>query len=1071
MLKQIRGFINKNGKTTMAIVMSLILLIGVVPFYVFASNEDEEVLYASDLDDLTVTDEDDDFTEDARDGVKKDKDIPEESNEEEKEETITEEENTESDEDLENLDDDDDDETEDEIELETCEATEEDCECEEEIEAEDEEKNTCEILCGEECECEECECIDTGLIIAPPVYTHPIVITFPEDLLYSESYFVDFESDFNLLNNVEAHMYNEFLEVFIVDDGGFNTNAVSPYNVFTVVYGVTHPMTGHVETRDRSIIVIIPFVPLVSGLPVTNELQLRTAINHVNAGDTEEIIIGSSFDINGSIVINGGREITLVSGGGNYTITMTGSTRHFHVENATLVLTDGVHLSGSNSAVNGGGVLIDNGTFVMEGGSISQNRNTRGGGVFATNGANFTMNGGIIYENHATGGGGVFITEGAHFIMHDGAVIEGNSASAIASTDTGDGGDGGGGGVALRRSGTSAENRFAGVFEMHGGIIRNNTVGGHPPFARGGGVEVNNGDFTMTGGVIEHNFVPMAGAGVNVWGLHEDTRFAISGNALIQSNGRLGNVSTNLGGGVMISSPDVDFTMNGGTIRDNDAIIGGGVSLAAAHFEMISGTISGNRANTFSPLVGTGGGISLAGRSTLTMRGGYIEDNFAGHIGAGVNITGFSTFYMHESAVIRRNGRNRLQGEGIEIVYMGGGVSVADESSTFEMHGGTIFDNHATIGAGLINGGTFEMRGGVIDRNVARHEGGGVFNTTSTTSRVNFYMMNGSITRNVAENGNGAGVYALDVDSFIMRGGAIHNNEAQNGNGGGIFIRNTRVVTLTGGNITSNRAEYGGGIFTDNWNNLNIGANVTFAGNSASQGFWLRTIDEEYSALYAPTQPSGYSVNEVRNIANANILTATISQSGIVGRPFEYLINNFDINVYVALPDIDFEFPDLHFGLYKINASNGFMIDQVLEIESGDDSFAYATAWTDNAFLIRYAPLGFTLSIAAEGADVGSTEANAINDAFANMLYIANGVGEVSLSSKALLFTDNNPNRIIWDAVKLSWEDLRDDFDTSVIIRTNINDIATILSGGMHTAPQAIMTWDLDVSAGTLGEL
>jgi hypothetical protein len=114
----------------------------------------------------------------------------------------------------------------------------------------------------------------------------------------------------------------------------------------------------------------------------------------------------------------------------------------FRMENNSLI-TD-------NSSTNNGGVVVNGGTFIMQGGTISSNKGNLGGGVYIENGI-FTMQDGIISGNNSNHyGGGVFIERG--------------------------------------------------TFNMLGGTISGNNSG-----FNGGGVYVNLGNFIKTGGTINGN--------------------------------------------------------------------------------------------------------------------------------------------------------------------------------------------------------------------------------------------------------------------------------------------------------------------------------------------------------------------------------------------------------------------------------------------------------------------------------------------------------------------------------------------------------------------------------------
>ena len=91
--------------------------------------------------------------------------------------------------------------------------------------------------------------------------------------------------------------------------------------------------------------------------------------------------------------------------------------------------TGGVLTGGSGS--NGGGVYVGGGgTFTMTGGSIAGNTANAGGGVYVDEGGTFTMEDGSINNNQATsgGGGGVMVNEGS-FTLSGGSII-GNTTNS-----------------------------------------------------------------------------------------------------------------------------------------------------------------------------------------------------------------------------------------------------------------------------------------------------------------------------------------------------------------------------------------------------------------------------------------------------------------------------------------------------------------------------------------------------------------------------------------------------------------------------------------------------------------
>lgn len=95
------------------------------------------------------------------------------------------------------------------------------------------------------------------------------------------------------------------------------------------------------------------------------------------------------------------------------------------LSSADFVMNDG--LIDGNSGGNGAGVSMNstNGiAFIMKGGTISDNQSTgNGGAIYGGKSCRFTMDGGSIKGNSATGnGGGVFLNNGT-FIMNGGTIV------------------------------------------------------------------------------------------------------------------------------------------------------------------------------------------------------------------------------------------------------------------------------------------------------------------------------------------------------------------------------------------------------------------------------------------------------------------------------------------------------------------------------------------------------------------------------------------------------------------------------------------------------------------------
>ena len=131
--------------------------------------------------------------------------------------------------------------------------------------------------------------------------------------------------------------------------------------------------------------------------------------------------LGNLFTINSGVTFVLGDNITLVGQHRNsdYLVIVNGG---------TFIMNIGSNITGNGQSA----VYIDNGTFEMTGGNISDNVvntnivNIGGGGVLVGNGA-FNMSGGTISGNIAEHGGGVFVYRNGTFNMQAGN-ITGNIA-------------------------------------------------------------------------------------------------------------------------------------------------------------------------------------------------------------------------------------------------------------------------------------------------------------------------------------------------------------------------------------------------------------------------------------------------------------------------------------------------------------------------------------------------------------------------------------------------------------------------------------------------------------------
>ena len=355
------------------------------------------------------------------------------------------------------------------------------------------------------------------------------------------------------------------------------TLATTTAATLATITGLTNGTTYHVRLRAKNANGISDYGPsssillnehlspgLYQGNQRIGDQNLSAALTYIAAnavdGDNYLIAIGADETIAPATLNYSGRTvgITLQGFDSERKISLSSNGRMFDIrDNVTLTLDENITLMGRDS--NNNSLLLVNwygGLIMNAGASITKNTSTNqqgGGGVHVSSFGTFIMYGGTISENTARTAGGVF-NEGT-FTMY-GGTISGNTAE-----DRNDTSKGYGGGVVNRGA----------TFTMYGGTIIGNTAE-----RNGGGVmeHYGNGTFTMYDGAINRNTAGGSGGGVYIDGV---------GNFFTMYGGTIsGNTASSSGGGVGMrqnSNPYTIFTMHGGTISGNTAgASGGGVS-------------------------------------------------------------------------------------------------------------------------------------------------------------------------------------------------------------------------------------------------------------------------------------------------------------------------------------------------------------------------------------------------------------------------------------------------------------------------------------------------------------
>ena len=390
----------------------------------------------------------------------------------------------------------------------------------------------------------------------------------------------------------------------------------------------------------------------------------------------------------------------------------------------------------------------------------------------------------------------------------------------------------------------------------------------HKTDASGCGVYVQYGTFNMYGGSITGNTVGGSGGGVCAT---NSSTFNMYGGSIT------GNSAKSQGGGVYAAST---FNMYGGTISDNSASQGGGVFVSTQYF-----TVSGNAKITDN----TNNGASEKNNVYLNYSGTSIQIGTEGlQSGAKIGVTTYAT--PSNSAPVTIVSSDAKAGyeeyftsdkEGCYPVYQGGkivlyagaphkhpicGETCADGEHTQNITW-TPIETEGELKAASANGYYYLTKDVTLTSTWTPANGvklclnGHTITTTANVDaiavgqNVTFTLTNckgtGKITHQYKDQdrvytAKGCGAY-VNGGTFHLYGGTfsknIGHNIGQNTNGGGVYVENSGTFYMYGGSITDNIAgstnDYtdGGGVYVKSYSTFEMHDNASITGNSAkSQG-------------------------------------------------------------------------------------------------------------------------------------------------------------------------------------------------------------------------------------------
>lgn len=306
-----------------------------------------------------------------------------------------------------------------------------------------------------------------------------------------------------------------------------------------------------------------------------------------------------------------------------------------------------------------------------------------------------------------------------------------------------------------------------------------------------------NGQFVLEGGTIENSSCDTAWAGTIVVSGKEASFYMTGG--LVRNN-----FYDNQYGGVIRVSCGAVFTMEGGSISENDTYPSGQVNNATVYvaakegnssFQMNGGEISGNHGFFGGVFLGEWLNPDYVSIASMEMNGGKITNNKAERFGGGIMVCGQASLIMEGGEV---SGNEALIGGGIaayDLYYARGGSGNYDIETwkqffpaEFVMNGGTISGNKAFDGDEENDGGcgggiyigsdSVVLNAGYITNNTAQRQGGGVYVGSVPYT---LHMYNTLVTENTATI-LGGGLWFCptgDAHNTVTNGGAIFGNTAR----------------------------------------------------------------------------------------------------------------------------------------------------------------------------------------------------------------------------------------------------------------------------------------------------
>ena len=526
----------------------------------------------------------------------------------------------------------------------------------------------------------------------------------------------------------------------------------------------------------------------------TNSGTIQEAINYANGltSGTAYIKLNKDVVLSSGLSISPQRTVYLDLAGKKIDRGLVSAASNGYVLyiRCNLTITDSVgggQITGGYNSGFGGGILVQEGSLTLKGGSVINNKSTAdGGGIYSLSSAKVIIDGGIVTFNQSwSRGGGVYAA--GDFEIKSGEVSH-NISSA----------KGGGlyvaGGCTV--SGGSVEYNTAG--DAPGGLLYGTlSLSGNPKI-------LNNTLSTSTGSVksnvlVEGQQISIASAGLD---------------ATAQIGVTVGTPPTSSSMTVFTGYSNKDYTSN--FVSDNANFvmekysIGSNYAVAVALQYLVWGVDS-----TYSDGAGDVAALTayMSGRTGVL----YVKLQRDLTLTTPLVIPDTMTVRLDLNGCALQRNHSTAQADGNVLTVRG--TLILDDSLGYGMITG---GKTTGYGGGILVYGTLTINRAKIHANTASN-GGGIYLENGATLTIN---SGSTITSNTA-NQSGGGIYAsgrLTISESVN----ISKNSAQYG--GGIYIDPTGNVEFSG-NVNDNSALLGGGGVYFNGNQFTVSGSAYVYGN------------------------------------------------------------------------------------------------------------------------------------------------------------------------------------------------------------------------------------------------